>query len=130
MSGGSYDYLCYKEISRLINSQSDLESMQERLSGLGYAEDAAQETMQLIQSIRQFERLTEVLIERLRPVWRSVEWWDSADISEDWLKVSLYEYRNLTNKPYSLNSTIVVQIIKSCPNCCDATNSDNVVSSP
>ena len=93
MSGGSYNYLCYKDANDLMCSEDDLERMFSRLVGLDYASDAARETLELLQIIKQYETRITVIKERLNPVWRAVEWWDSADSSEDGLKVALREYR-------------------------------------
>lgn len=43
MSGGSFNYLCYREVDDLINSQDDLESMRNALIKYGY-EDIAKDT--------------------------------------------------------------------------------------
>lgn len=98
MSGGSYDYLCFKDAEELCSSQhqSNLEAMSQRLGGLGYAEDAARETEELLLIIRQSMIRIQVRAQRLSEVWRAVEWWDSGDSSEDGLKQSLDRYRKDT----------------------------------
>ena len=95
MSGGSYDYLCFKDAPELCDGhyQSILESMSQRLAGLGYAEDAARETEELLLIIRQSMVRIQVRAQRLSEVWRAVEWWDSCDSGEDGLKESLARYR-------------------------------------
>lgn len=93
MSGGSYNYLCHKEFTGHA-SLADLSDMVDRLSGLDYADDAARESMELLMIIRQFETRAEVIADRLRGVWKSVEWWDSCDSSEDGVKTALIEYRS------------------------------------
>lgn len=96
MSGGSYDYLCHKDADELINSshcQSTIDAMASRLSGLGYAQDAANETEELLLIVRQVQTRLNVRIDRLRGIWRAVEWWDSADSGEDSVKEALQHYR-------------------------------------
>lgn len=93
MSGGSYNYLCYKDIEDLFPWGGNLEQMADRLAGLGYAEDAAKETVALILRMRQFQVWGDSMIDRLGPVWKAVEWWDSCDSSEDRVKEALAEYR-------------------------------------
>lgn len=94
MSGGSYNYLCaYRELEGLLEHQGDLEEMADRLAGLGYAEDAARETQELLVQLRQWKVRAEVRAERLAGVWKAVEWWDSADWGEDRVKEALAEYR-------------------------------------
>lgn len=93
MSGGSYEYLQSMELDDFIRTEEQLLRMRDRLSGLGYAEDAALETERLIQMLRQAKVRLSVKIERLGPVWKAVEWWDSGDSGEDQVKSALKEYR-------------------------------------
>lgn len=94
MSGGSYDYLCFKGADELVCHQGVIDEMASRLSGLGYAQDAARETFELLQIIRAYETRVSVIRDRLEPIWRSIEWWDSGDSGEDRFKEDLEEYRN------------------------------------
>lgn len=93
MSGGSYDYLCYKEADDIINSTNELQQMADRLAGLGYADDAAKETQQLLLTIRQYKNRINSSIQRLQGVWHAIEWWDSCDSGEDGVKDALKNYR-------------------------------------
>lgn len=93
MSGGSYNYLCFKDTSEILSNQDDLERMVERLAELGYAEDAAREADELLLMIRQFVIRCDVRLKRLNPIFKAVEWWDSCDWSEDSVKQALDKYR-------------------------------------
>ena len=93
MSGGSYNYLCHKDVSDLSNSQEDIQQMVDRLAGLGYAEDAARESEELLLTIRQYQTRINAMRSRLMWVWRSVEWWDSGNTSEEGVIQALSEYR-------------------------------------
>lgn len=94
MSGGSYEYICFKdEIGDLLNRRDQVEHMAERLARLGYAKDAAKETYDFLLWLRMVEAQFEARHERLSGVWRAVEWWDSGDSGEDDLQVALEEYR-------------------------------------
>lgn len=93
MSGGSYDYLFIKDWWEIHGAEADLEAMRDRLAGLGYADDAARETAELLLLIRQYRVRVNVMMERLSGVFRAVEWWDSCDSSEDQVKIRLKEYR-------------------------------------
>ena len=93
MSGGSYEYLCFKEADDLMNAQRTIQAMADRLAGLGYAEDAALETTDLLLVIRQATVAIEARKRRLERVWRAVEWWDSCDSSEEDVKLALADYR-------------------------------------
>lgn len=99
MSGGSYNYLCRTwDLDRLLGHRGELERMSERLAGLGYAADAARETEELLVMLRQWENRAEVRVERLRDVWKAIEWWDSGDYGEERVKGALAEYRGDTER--------------------------------
>ena len=95
MSGGAYEYLYVwaGDLEELIKRRLVLEAMSERLSGLPYAADAALETERLIAMIERCETQVRVRGEALQDVWHAVEWWDSADYSEDQVKEALAKYR-------------------------------------
>lgn len=40
MSGGSFDYLCHKEVGDLLEHERTLQEMADELARLGYADDA------------------------------------------------------------------------------------------
>lgn len=94
MSGGAYEYLCWKtELDELLSRQHHLRNMADRLAGLGYAADAAEETEELLIMLRQWQIRAEVRVKRLEAVWKAVEWWDSADWGEDRVHAALRAYR-------------------------------------
>jgi hypothetical protein len=94
VSGGSYDYLCWADdLDRLLEKQHHLEAMADRLAGLGYADDAAQETTDLLLTLRQWRIRAQAHVKRSRGVWKAVEWWDSADWDEDAVREALAKYR-------------------------------------
>lgn len=96
MSGGSYNYLGSYQVQDLrdvLDKESDLQAMAARLAGLGYAEDAARETEELLVMLRQWKVRAEVRLDRLRDVWHAVEWWDSCDWSEEQVLHALEKYR-------------------------------------
>ena len=95
MSGGSYNYLFMRDISRLLDDPSDLDMMAKRLAGLGYAKDAAIETARALEWLRWVDVHWTVVTERLGEVWRAVEWWDSGDSGEEAVEHALAEYRAL-----------------------------------
>lgn len=93
MSGGSYDYLCWKEAGEILECEATIQQMADRLARLGYANDAAKETQLLLLEIRQAKNRLNVSIERLQNVWQAIEWWDSGDSSEKELQKALAFYR-------------------------------------
>jgi hypothetical protein len=75
MSGGSFDYLCFKDIEF---PHGTLEDMARELDALGPSK-AASDTRALIASLAECQ----ALVERLRDVWQDVEWWRSGDSGQD-----------------------------------------------
>ncbi|MEU2780543.1 hypothetical protein [Streptomyces sp. NPDC007110] len=97
MSGGSYSYLhTAVDLEDLQARRHDLEDMASRLAALGYAQDAARETEELLVLFRQWQTRAEVRIARLADLWYRVERWDSGDGGEDAVKAALSKYRNDT----------------------------------
>jgi hypothetical protein len=97
VSGGSYNYLFAKDCDMgLFTMEAEIEQMAERLAGLGYAEDAARETEEVLLIIRQAKVRIETRQERLRNIWHAVEWWDSADSGEDRVQEAIAAYRGET----------------------------------
>ena len=92
MSGGSFNYLCYKETEDLFNRISDLEDMRESLIKYGY-EDIAKDTQRLIEYIKSAECVIGTLKDMLKPVFHAVEWYESADYSKETMIEILEKYR-------------------------------------
>jgi len=101
MSGGSYDQLCYKECDQIFSMESQLQQMADRLAKLGYADDAAKETMELLLEARQAKNRIQTRINRLHSIWWAVEWWASGDVGEEDVKIALAKYRNPSDKEAS-----------------------------
>ena len=96
MSGGSYNYLCNKDdLADLAMAQDDITAMADRLAALGYAEDAARATVELLLSVRQATVWIETQAKALRGIWEAVEWWDSCDWPESEVKKALADYRGI-----------------------------------
>lgn len=95
LSGGSFGYLCYKDVSELMKPSgiSELESMVQHLQAYGY-EDIARDTQRLIEYIQSASIRIEVLSENLNGVFRAVEWHGSGDIGRKEMIAELEKYRN------------------------------------
>lgn len=95
MSGGSFGYLCYKDVNELMepSSISNLEIMVQHLQLYGY-EDIARDTQRLIEYIQSASIRIEVLSENLNDVFHAVEWHESGDISRETMIERLENYRN------------------------------------
>lgn len=92
MSGGSFNYLCYKQIEDLFTNVDDLEDMQKALIKYGY-EDIAEDTQRLIEYIKSAKCTIGVLKDMLQPVFHAVEWYESADYGKETMIEVLEEYR-------------------------------------
>lgn len=92
MSGGSLNYLCYKEPEELFHYLRELEEVEQELLTRG-AQDIARDVRRLIEYIKSAENRISILSEQLNPIFRAVEWRQSADIGEDSLLKVIEEYR-------------------------------------
>ncbi len=94
MSGGSYEYLCYKDASEIMGGAGQLEAMRDRLIELGH-HDAAKETESIILMREALGIRIQARLDRLQPVWHAVEWYDSGDWGKDDVEREVEKYRNL-----------------------------------
>ena len=92
MSGGSYNYLCYKDGPDLMNAQADLGDMAKRLAGLEHGKAAAHATEQLLAFIEYVNIQLSVRQKLLQNVWHAVEWRDSGDYADDQLDKALQRW--------------------------------------
>lgn len=95
MSGGSWNYLFCKDIDELMQHSNieTLEEMADYLNQNGY-EDVAKDTRRLVEYIKSAKIRVETLFEMLSPVFKAVEWFDSADCGKDRVDKAIEEYRN------------------------------------
>ena len=92
MSGGSFNYLCFVDADDVPNRLSDLDDMAEALRVAGYL-DAAEETLRLKMETERYIFHTQLRCSRLCEVWKAMEWWHSADSSQDAVESAIVEYR-------------------------------------
>lgn len=92
MSGGSYDYLCYKDAFELESHREELNRMRDRLVELGHL-DAAKETESIILTLDSFKVRMEARLSRLKDVWRAVEWLDSGDYRKEQVAEAVKKYQ-------------------------------------
>lgn len=93
MSGGSLNYLCYKEPAQLFDHLEDLEQVEQHLLAFGY-KDIARDVRRLMEYIQSAENRITVLADQLENVFHAVEWYISADYGKDTLLKELEEYRD------------------------------------
>jgi hypothetical protein len=85
VSGGSYDYLCWRPAGELGPEDENLTKMVARLEGIDRHSAAAVRTRAVQAKLRDVQ----VLITGLAQVWRAVEWRDSGDWSAVQLRAAL-----------------------------------------
>jgi hypothetical protein len=83
VSGGSFDYLCMSfDLDALLDRQDQLESMATQLREWGY-DGAADETDAVRTELQSLKTSVLDRVERLRAVWKAVEWTVSCDWGPD-----------------------------------------------
>lgn len=92
MSGGSLNYLCYKEPEELFHYIREMEEVELVLIGQG-AEDIAKDVRRLIEYVKSAEIRIGVLSAQLNDIFHAVEWRLSADYGDDTLKKHIEQYR-------------------------------------
>lgn len=94
MSGGRYNYLCYKEPEELLcgNNIDYLEDMCGLLLKLGY-DDIARDMQRLVEYCKTAYNRMDVLSHQLNDVMHAIEWYESSDYGLDNLKEHLENYR-------------------------------------
>lgn len=113
MSGGSWNYLCYKDIDELMNGSSTelLQDMVDRLNSAGF-KDVAQDTQRLVEYIKSASIRIETLFEALSPVFKAVEWFDSGDWGEETLNNEVLKYRKSNIDSYNKAVDDTIKAIK------------------
>jgi hypothetical protein len=88
MSGGSFDYLCYKRIDNIGEARGNLARMSEALVQYEGGSAAAAATREILLDL---ERIGQK-IKRLSDVWHAVEWDRSGDWGPDDVVKELSQY--------------------------------------
>lgn len=101
MSGGSYDYLCWKSAEELFEYRQQLASMGDRLAGINTpdAQAASRETYDVLAILNSAEAQITARIKRLSDVWHAVEWLDDGDYSEKQMHDALHLYGFKPDEP-------------------------------
>lgn len=92
MSGGAFNYLCYKDPSELFDRREDLENMVAHLASIG-AIDAARETETILLMLDHFTARVVARLNRLSGVWKAAEWKCSGDSGQEAVDDALAKYR-------------------------------------
>lgn len=94
MSGGSYDYLFTKSPEEFGENRETILRMVKRFIELGY-EDVALDTFLVLTEFNKAFDKVNAKAERLRDVWKALEWLDSNDTVESDLREDIRFYREL-----------------------------------
>lgn len=103
MSGGSYDYLYSKSSEDLIFNSEKLDSMIARLIELDLL-DISQDSLMIKSDLYNIKLLLSQIqdkIDKLSPVWKAVEWFDSSDYGISEVLDSVEKYTKYNKKHYS-----------------------------
>lgn len=92
MSGGSLNYLCYKDTPDLFNAVRELEQVEQHLLQRS-APDVAKDVRRLIEYIQTAENRISVLSENLNGIFKAIEWQLSGDWGEKSLQEAIDQYR-------------------------------------
>lgn len=92
MSGGSLNYLCFKEPEELFHCIEEMEKAEQVLLQRG-AQDIARDVRRLIEYVKSAENRISVLSEQLNGIFHAVEWYQSGDYGEDTLRKRIEQYR-------------------------------------
>lgn len=96
MSGGSLNYLCYKEAKDLFDYIPELESVEETMLSFN-AGDIAKDVRRLIEYLKTAENRIAVLSDNLNDIFRAVEWHDSGDTGRNDVFEAIERYRSRNN---------------------------------
>ena len=92
MSGGSFNYLCHKELDDFFQNTEELQSMADSLSEAG-AQDASVLTNSIVYQVNKTRAIVEPMMSDLYEVWHAMEWWRSGDYGDETFKEKLKEWR-------------------------------------
>lgn len=91
MSGGSYNYLCFRDETDVFSHLGDLRDMADRLDQV--CPEAAAETRALFDGPRSLLSELETRLRKLTALWKAVEWRDSGDTGDAQLAAAVEEFK-------------------------------------
>lgn len=99
MSGGSYNYLCFKDGEQLFEqgTLNDLKNIENRLNELGYTKIAGK-VSDMNQIITESLEQVTTMKEELNDILKAVEWHDSLDYGIEEIEEAINRYENPKRK--------------------------------
>lgn len=102
MSGGIFEYLCYKDALDLVHCEDLLQRMAAELQELGH-EKAAQDTRDIYLGLNETVTQLDKKLGLIRDVWRAVEWKVSGDCGVDDVAKAVGKYNQARNPTIPLS---------------------------
>lgn len=97
MSGGSFDYVCFKvEDSEVFSALTDLRRVEDYLRAIN-KQDAADEVLIYIREVETHQRRLAVIGKRIAPLLKATEWEASGDSDKDGIDYAYRELMGLNN---------------------------------
>lgn len=95
MSGGSFNYLCFKDAEDIFgySGREELRRMVEELQAMPGAEDVAADAATALAIVDYQTLRLQAHLDHLHEVFKAVEWWRSCDYGEDDVKEAIAAYR-------------------------------------
>lgn len=93
MSGGSFNYLCFKDGLELVHHTDELDRMAAFLRRwCPEAEQAAMDTTEIADWVIAQAKAIEARVAEFQDLWHEVEWWQSGDCGEDRAREALARF--------------------------------------
>lgn len=116
MSGGSFNYLCHKEMNELMMFKEELSRMEHTLRAYGYA-DIAEDVRMLMEYVKQkdaVEKAEKEILDAFSSVFHAVEWYESGDSGRNTMIKVLEEYSAKRKSKSDIESKI--ELLKTVQN--------------
>lgn len=96
MSGGSFNYACFKvEDGEVFQAMDDVRGIEEYLRAHG-KHDPADEVLKYIKEVETHQRRLEVIGKRIAPLLKAVEWTASGDTGMDLVYAEYFKLMGMT----------------------------------
>lgn len=96
MSGGSFNYACFKvEDSEIFQAMDDIRGIESYLRAHG-KHDAADEVLRFINEVETHQRRLAVIGARISPLLEAAEWTASGDTGMDYVDAEYFKLMGMT----------------------------------
>jgi hypothetical protein len=91
MSGGSFNYLCHKDVEDIYECRDEIKAMVEAFAEHGF-KSAALATEEFLCLLENHHRVLTVRLNNLNDIWHAMEWFKSCDIGLDAVKEAVAKW--------------------------------------